>query len=73
MAQKQQVVLHSTAFEANTVMTGAEKFWWYFGCIATFGGLYFYKLGTKRAMLEALIAHQAYGDTTGRVVSQAGP
>jgi hypothetical protein len=55
-----QIVTHSSATEANTVMTGAEKFWWYLGCVVTFGGMYFHKLSVKRATLEALLAHQAY-------------
>jgi hypothetical protein len=50
----------SSAVEAATVMSSGENFWWVVGCLCTFGGLYFYKMATKRAMLEALIAHQAY-------------
>jgi hypothetical protein len=55
-------IVHSTALEANSVMTGPEKFWWYFGCVVTFGGLYFHKLSIKRGALEALLAHQAYAE-----------
>jgi hypothetical protein len=55
-----QVVTHSSSVEANTVLTAAEKFWYYFGCVVTFGGLYFHKNSVKRAMLEALLAHQAF-------------
>jgi hypothetical protein len=56
---------HSTAHEANMVMTGAEKFWWVLGCILSLGGLYFHKISTKRAMLEAVLAHQAYNHLVG--------
>jgi hypothetical protein len=58
---------HSTAVEASKVMTGPENFWWILGCIFTFGGLYFHKISTKRAMLEALLAHQAFNATAAPV------
>ncbi len=55
-----QIVQRSTAHEACTVLTQSEKIWYYLFCIVTLGWPYFNKLVLKRAMLEALLAHQAY-------------
>ena len=45
---------------ADTVLTGAERFWYIVLCILTFGAPYFHKIVVKKSMVEALIAFQAF-------------
>ena len=43
----------------QTELTGGEKFWYYFACVCTCGGLYFVKIAAKKALCEVNAAELA--------------
>jgi hypothetical protein len=47
----------STAAYADRVLSAGERAWYVLYCVLTFAVAYFVKLVIKRAVLEALIAH----------------